>query len=409
LRRVVITGIGAITPVGIGKDEFWKNIKDGVNGISEITQFDTTDFKVKIAAEVKGFNPEEYIDKKTAKRQDRFTQFAVSATALAKEDSKIDFSVYEPYRCGVIYGSGIGGLSTLETEHTKLMEKGPNRVSPFFIPMMISNMASGAISMQFGIKGVSYAPVTACSSSTHAIGEAYRAIKHDYIDCAIAGGAEATITPIAVAGFVNMQAMSQTTDINRASIPFDKERSGFVMGEGACTLILEEYENAKKRGAPIYAEIKGYGATSDAYHMTSPDPEGRGAAKAMELAFLESGEPIENLSYINAHGTATPLNDKFETLAIKSAFGEHAYKLMISSTKSMTGHMLGAAGAVEAAACALAITDGIIPPTINYRVPDEELDLDYVPNTARKAEIKGAISNSLGFGGHNASLYIAKI
>ena len=409
MRRVVITGIGAITPVGIGKDEFWKNITEGVCGIDEITQFDTTNYKVKIAAEVKNFDPEEFIDKKTAKRQDRFTQFAVASAILAKKDSGIDFEVYDPYRCGVIFGSGIGGLSTLEAEHTKLTEKGAGRVSPFFIPMMISNMAAGSISMLFNLKGVSYAPVTACASSTHAIGEAFRAIKHGYIDCVVAGGSEATITPIAVAGFTNMQALSQAADKNRASIPFDKERGGFVMGEGACSLILEEYENAKKRGATIYAEIKGYGATSDAYHMTSPDPEGNGAAKAMELAFLESGEPIENLNYINAHGTGTPLNDKFETTAIKKAFKDHANKLMISSTKSMTAHMLGAAGAIEAAVCALALRDGIIPPTINYKEKDEELDLDYVPNTARKAGIKGAISNSLGFGGHNASLYIAKI
>ena len=409
MRRVVITGIGVVSPIGTGKDEFWKNVTNGVNGISEITQFDTTDYKVKIAAEIKNFNPEEFIDKKVAKRQDRFTQFAVASTALAKLDSQIDFSIYDPYRCGIIFGSGIGGLYTMETEHTKLSEKGPGRVSPFYIPMMISNMAAGAISMQFGLKGVSYAPVTACASSTHAIGEAFRSIKHGYIDCAVAGGSEATITPIAVAGFTNMQALSQATDLNRASIPFDKERSGFVMGEGACSLILEEYEGAKKRGANIYAEIKGYGATSDAYHMTSPDPEGKGAAKAMELAFSESNDPLENLNYINAHGTATPLNDKFETIAIKAAFSDHAYKLMVSSTKSMTGHMLGAAGAIEAAACALAIKNGIVPPTINYKEKDEELDLDYVPNTARKAEIKGAISNSLGFGGHNASLYIAKI
>jgi 3-oxoacyl-[acyl-carrier-protein] synthase II len=409
MRRVVITGIGVVSPIGIGKDVFWKNIVNGVCGIDNLTHFDTTDFKVKLAAQVNDFNPEDFIDKKDVKRQDRFTQFAVASSILAKKDSGIDFEKYDPYRCGVIYGSGIGGLQTFEAEHTKLMEKGAGRVSPLFIPMIISNMAAGAISMLFSIKGSSLSTVTACATSTHAIGEAYRAIKHNYLDCAVAGGSEATITPIAIAGFTNMQALSQATDKNRASIPFDKERSGFIMGEGGCALILEEYEQAKKRGARIYAEIKGYASTSDAYHITSPDPEGKGAAKAMELAFSEGNDDISCLNYINAHGTSTPLNDKFETIAIKSAFSEYANKLMISSTKSMTGHLLGAAGAIEAAVCALGIQNGIVPATINYREKDEELDLDYVPNETREAQIIGAISNSLGFGGHNASLYFKKV
>jgi 3-oxoacyl-[acyl-carrier-protein] synthase II len=409
-KRVVITGIGAVTPVGTGKNVFWENIKNGVCGIDGITLFDATGYKASLAAEVKNFTPEDFIEKKEAKRQDRFTQFAVASSVLAKEDANIDFSAhYDPYRVGIIFGSGIGGMNTFETEHTKLMEKGAGRISPFFIPMIISNMAAGMISMRFGLKGVSYSTVTACASSAHAVGEAYRAIKHGYLDCAVAGGSEATVTPISIAGFINMQALSLSNDKNRASIPFDKERDGFVMGEGACCLILEEYESAVKRGACIYAEIKGYGATSDAYHMTSPDPEGKGAAKAMELAVSESGLGIESVNYINAHGTGTLLNDKFETLAIKSAFGEHAKKLAVSSTKSMTGHMLGAAGAVEAAVCALSLKNGVVPPTVNYKVPDPELDLDYVPNKSREVKITGAVSNSLGFGGHNASLYFAAI
>ncbi len=409
MKRVVVTGIGVVTPVGKNVHTFWENIKSGKHGFSFIEAFDTTRFKAKIAGEIKDFNPEEYIDKKEARRMDRFCQFAIAATQEAVTDSNIDFSLYDPYRVGCIIGSGIGGLETFETECDKYYGKDSVRISAFMIPSMISNMASGMISMRYNLKGASYALTSACASSTHALGEAYRAIKHGYMDAAIVGGAEAVITPLAVGAFQNMQALSVSENPDRCSTPFDQERNGFVMGEGAGILVLETYENAVKRGAKIYAEIGGYGATSDAYHMTSPDPEGEGAAMAMKLAVEDAGVAPSEVDYINAHGTGTPLNDKYETIAIKKAFGEHAYQLHVSSTKGATGHLLGAAGAVEGIACCLAIRDSVIPPTANYRVNDPECDLKVVPNHALNQEVKVAISNSLGFGGHNATVLFKKV
>ncbi len=404
MKRVVITGMGAITPIGKTVDEFWSSLKEGRHGIAPITSFDTTDVPVKLAAEVKDFDPTLYIEKKETRRTDRFCQFALGAALDALKDCQTDFSDLDPFRVGVIVGSGIGGLHTIEAEHTKLLEKGPDRVSVFFIPMMISNMAAGTIAMKTGFKGANYCPVTACATSTHAIGEAFHAIKNGYLDACITGGAEATVTKFAVAGFNNMTALSKSTDPDRASIPFDAERDGFVIGEGGGILVLEELEHAKARRAQIYAEIVGYGATCDAYHITSPAPDGVAAAKAMSLAVEEAGLRPDEIDYINAHGTSTPLNDKYETGAIKIAFGDAASSVAISSTKSMTGHLLGAAGAVESIACAMALKEGIIPPTVGYRNADPECDLDYVTEGARKANLRAAISNSLGFGGHNATL-----
>ena len=409
MNRVVITGIGAITPVGKDVKTFWKNTVEGKHGFSRIETFDTERFKAKLAGEIKDFQPEDYIDKKEAKRMDRFCQFAIVAAQEAIADSKIDFSAYDPYRIGCIIGSGIGGIKTFEVECAKYYAKDSVRISAFMIPSMISNMASGMISMRYGLKGSSFSVTSACASSTHAIGEAYRALKHGYMDAAVVGGAEAVITPLAVGGFQNMQALSTSEDPDRCSIPFDGERGGFVMGEGAGILIMETYENAVKRGAPIYAEVAGYGSTSDAYHITSPDPEGTGAAAAMKTAVEDAGLQPDAVDYINAHGTGTPLNDKYETIAIKKAFGEHAYKLCVSSTKGVTGHLLGAAGAIEGIACCLAIRDSIVPPTANYRVKDPECDLNIVPNTAQKKEVRVAISNSLGFGGHNATVLFKKV
>ncbi|PWL73346.1 MAG: beta-ketoacyl-[acyl-carrier-protein] synthase II [Clostridiales bacterium] len=408
MKRVVITGMGAVTPIGKTPAEFWESLKAGRHGFAPITAFDTSDMDVKIAAEVKDFDPSKYIDKKEVRRTDRFCQFAVVAALDALEDSGTDLKDLDPYRVGVIVGSGIGGLHTLEAEHTKLMEKGPDRVSVFFIPMMISNMAAGTIAMKTGFKGLNYCPVTACATSSHAIGEAFHAIKHGYLDACITGGSEATITRFSAAGFNNMKALSKSTDPDRASIPFDADRDGFVMGEGGAILVLEELEHAKARGAHIYAEIVGYGATCDAYHMTSPSPEGEAAAHAMKLAMEEAGVVPEEVGYLNAHGTSTGLNDKYETKAVKLAFGEAAEKLAVSSTKSMTGHLLGAAGAVESIACALALEEGVIPPTIGYQKPDPECDLDYVTEGARKVDFRFALSNSLGFGGHNATLCLKK-
>ncbi len=407
MNRVVITGAGAITPLGKTPDELFSSLIKGKNGIAPITRFDTTGYKAILAAEVKDFDSSDYIDKKEARRMDRFCQFAYSAAVQAYENSGI-YKIGDPFRAGVIIGSGIGGLETLENEHQKLIEKGPGRISPFFIPMMIGNMASGLVSIRYGFKGVSLCTTTACASSAHAIGEAFRSIKYGYSDIIIAGGAEATITPIAVAGFSNMTALSQSTNPDEASLPFDSRRNGFVMGEGGAALVLENLEHALSRGATILGEIAGYGATSDAYHMTSPDPEGHEAAMAMSLALRESGLSPDEIGYINAHGTATPVGDKCETAAIKEALGSAAKTVAVSSTKSMTGHLLGAAGAVEALICTLAINNGILPPTINLNSPDPECDLDYVPNKARKSEIYAAISNSFGFGGHNASLVIKK-
>ena len=409
MKRVVITGIGAVTPVGIGVDAMWENIKAGVCGIDEITHFDTSDFDIKLAAEVKDFQAVDYgIAKKEARRMDRYCQFACAAANLALTDAGTEFKEEDPFRVGVILGSGIGGINTLEEEHIKALEKGYNRVSPFFIPMMISNMGCGMIAMQHGFKGDNFTAVTACSSANHAIGEAFRKIKYGYLDVAVAGGAEATITKFAASGFNNMGALSKSQDKARASIPFDKERDGFIMGEGSVMLILEELEHARARSAKIYGEIVGYGATADAYHITSPDPEGAGAIKAMELSIGEAGITTEDVGYINAHGTSTPINEKYETNAVKKVFGERASQVPISSTKSMTGHMLGAAGAIEAAITCLALRDGVLPPTVGYKVPDEECDLDYITEGARKADIEYAITNSLGFGGQNATLCLKK-
>ena len=407
-RRVVITGLGAITPIGNNTKEFWKGIKEGKCGIDEITHFDTTNFKVKLAAEVKGYNPEEYFDRKAAKRLDTFSQFAIIAAKEAWEDSKLDREKENMERVGVILGSGIGGLETMEKEMTNIHEKGPDRVSPMFIPMNIANMAAGNVAIELGAKGESISMVTACASGTHCIGESFRMIKNGYQDIVISGGTEAAITPIGIAGFTNIKALSQATDKNRASIPFDKERSGFVMGEGAGIVILEELEHAIKRNAKIYAEIVGYGATSDAYHITSPAPVGEGGARAMKIAMEEANVRPEEITYINAHGTSTHLNDSCETEAIKTALGEASKKVMVSSTKGNTGHLLGAAGGVEAVVCAKSVEEGFVPATINYKVPDEECDLDVVPNEGRKVEVKYAMSNSLGFGGHNATILFKK-
>ena len=407
-RRVVITGLGAITPIGNNVEDCWKSIKEGKCGIDEITHFDTTNFKVKLAAEVKGYNPEDYFDKKSAKRLDTFSQFAIIAAKEAWNDSKLNKEDENMERVGVILGSGIGGLETMEREMKSIHEKGPDRVSPMFIPMNIVNMAAGNVAIELGTKGESISMVTACASGTHCIGESFRMIKDGYQDIVICGGTEASITPIGIAGFTNIKALSQATDKNRASIPFDKERSGFVMGEGAGIVILEELEHAISRGAKIYAEIVGYGATSDAYHITSPAPGGEGGARAMKIAMQEANANPEDITYINAHGTSTHLNDTSETEAIKTALGEASKKVMVSSTKGNTGHLLGAAGGVEAVICAKAVEEGFVPATINYKVPDEECDLDIVPNEGRKVDVKYAMSNSLGFGGHNASILLKK-
>ena len=407
-RRVVITGLGAITPIGNNAKDFWKGIKEGKCGIDEITHFDASEYKVKLAAEVKDYNPEDYFDRKAAKRLDTFSQFAIIAAKEAWNDSKLDKETENMERVGVILGSGIGGLETMEKEMANIHQKGPDRVSPMFIPMNIANMAAGNVAIELGAKGESIAMVTACASGTHCVGESFRMIKNGYQDVVIAGGTEATITPIGIAGFTNIKALSQATDKNRASIPFDKERSGFVMGEGAGIVILEELEHALKRNAKIYAEVVGYGATSDAYHITSPAPGGEGGARAMKIAMEEANVKPEEITYINAHGTSTHLNDSCETSAIKTALGEASKKVMVSSTKGHTGHLLGAAGGVEAVVCAKSVEEGFVPATINYKVPDEECDLDVVPNEGRKVEVKYAMSNSLGFGGHNASILLKK-
>lgn len=407
-NRVVITGMGAITPIGNDVNTFWSSIKEGKCGIDNITAFDTTDYKVKLAAEVKNFDAADYMDKREVRRMDRFCQFAMAAADEAMKDAGLDLESLDRERFGVIVGSGIGGISTIEEQHKKLIERGPNRISPFFIPMIIGNMAAGNIAIKYGAKGICTTIVTACATGTHAVGEAFHNIRNGLSDIIITGGAEASITPLSVAGFISLTALSTSKDKNRASIPFDKERDGFVMGEGSGILILESLEYALKRNAKIYAEITGYGATCDAYHITSPAPNGEGGARAMKLAIKDSGIGEEEISYINAHGTSTPYNDKFETAAIKTVFGDYAYKVPVSSTKSMTGHLLGAAGAVEAIVCVKALEEGFVPPTIGYKVPDEECDLDYVPNKGRKQELKYAMSNSLGFGGHNSTIVLKK-
>jgi len=406
-NRVVITGLGAVTPIGNDVSTFWKNMISGVSGIDYVTAFDTSEYTTRIAGEVKNFNPEDYMDRKEAKRVDRFIQFAIAATKQALAQADLDISKMDATRTGVYIGSGIGGLATLEENHKILLEKGPRRVSPFMVPMMIANMASGLVSIEIGAKGPNSSVVSACATGTHAIGDAAEIIRRGRADVMIAGGSEATIRPLAFAGFGNMKALSTRNDEpQKASRPFDLNRDGFVMGEGAGILVLESLEHAKKRGATILAEVAGYGMSGDAYHLTAPAPEGEGAARAMKEALLDAALDPTEVDYINAHGTSTDYNDKFETLAIKSVFGDYAYKVAISSTKSMTGHLLGAAGGVEAIACVLAIREGIIPPTINYETPDPDCDLDYVPNEARKANVRVALSNSLGFGGHNATIIL---
>ena len=408
-RRVVVTGLGAITPIGNSVEEAWNGMIEGRCGIGEITYFDTTDYKAKLDAEVKNFNARDWMEKSDTLRSDRFAQFAIAAAVQAVEESGI-IGTLPPERIGVYFGSGIGGIQTFTAEHNKLLQRGPGRVSPFFVPMMIPNMAAGMIAIRFNCQNAALPAVTACASGSNAIGEAVRAIRHGYADAIISGGAEAAISEPGVAGFINMQALSTATDPNAASLPFDKRRAGFVIGEGAGALILEEYEHAVKRGAKIYGEVTGYGSTCDAYHITAPRPDADGGRRAMVEAMKESGYKAEESVYVNAHGTGTPLNDKGETIAIKGALGEEeARKAVISSTKSMTGHMLGAAGAIEAIACLKALETSVIPPTINLIEPDPECDLDYVPNTAREKKIDIALSNSLGFGGHNACLAFRRV
>jgi len=407
-KRVVITGMGVVSSLGIGVDSFWNSIKEGKCGIKSVRKFDVSNIPTKVAAEIDDFDPFQFIDKKEAKRMDRYTQFAVAAAKMAMDSSGIDIEKIDKYRMGVIIGSGIGGIETLEDQHSIFLNKGPGRVSPFFIPMMIANMATGRIAIQYGAKGFNECVITACATGTNAIGDAFKVIQRGDADVMITGGAEAAITPLAFAGFCSMGAMSLTEDPLDAVKPFDARRDGFVMGEGAGVMVIEELEHAVRRGANIIAEIVGYGSTNDAFHITAPSPEGEGAARCIKMALDDAGIKPEDVGYINAHGTSTDLNDKNETAAIKTVFGEHAYKLAVSSTKSMHGHMLGAAGAVEAIITALSLKEGFIPPTINYKCPDPECDLDYVPNIGRKADIQYALSNSLGFGGHNAVIALKK-
>ena len=408
-KRVVVTGLGAVSPRGNDVKSTWENMKKGVNGIATVTKFDASGYKCTLAGEVRGFDPALYMPKGDVRKTDPYCQYALAAAVQAYEDGGMTEESVAPERFGVYIGSGIGGIHTLVAEHAKLIEKGPGRVSPFFVPMMIANIASGTVAIRYNAQGPNIAVVTACATSTNSIGEAYRAIKHGYADVMLAGGSEAAITPMCFAGFISCQALSQSTDKDRASIPFDKERGGFVMGEGGAVVLLEEYEHAKARGAKIYAEVVGYGCTNDAYHMTAPNPEAVASAKAIELAAKEGGISAGRDVYVNAHGTGTPLNDKTETRALKRAFGEDAYKLHVSSTKSMTGHMLGAAGGIEAIASVLALHEGVVPPTINYKVKDEECDLDITPGEAVSAPLQFALSTSLGFGGHNGCLAFRKI
>jgi len=408
-RRVVVTGVGLVLPQGIGIDPVWARICEGVSGVGPLTRFDTTDFETKIAAEVKGFRSEDYIELKEIKKMDIFIHYALAAAEIALADSGLAVSNNNAERIGVIVGTGLGGLSSIEKYHTVLLERGPQRVTPFFIPMLIANEASGHIAMRFGAKGPNLCVVTACATGAHSIGDAFRCIQYGDADAIIAGGVEATITPLAVAGFNSMKALStRNAEPERASRPFERDRDGFVMGEGAAVTILEELEHARARGAKIYAELVGYGYTSDAYHLAAPDPKGDGAARCMQMALRDAKLSPDAVDYINAHGTSTELNDMVETIAIKRVFGGHAAKLAVSSTKSMTGHLLGAAGSTEAVFSCLAIRDRIIPPTINYENPDPQCDLDYVPNTAREQAVKIVISNSFGFGGTNATLAFKK-
>ena len=409
MRRVVVTGLGAITPIGNDMETFWRSIKNGVCGIDKVTLFDASDLKTQIAGEVKNFEPTDYFEKKDARKMDRFTQFAMIAADEAIKNSGLDMEKEDPWRVGVITGSGIGGITTFEDQHTVLMERGPGRISPFFIPMMIGNMAPAQIAIKHGMQGVNENVVTACASGSNAIGTAFRHIQYGDNDVIVAGGAEATVSRIAFAGFCNMKAMSTNNDDpQHASKPFDANRDGFVLSEGAGFMVLEELEHAKARGAHIICEMVGYGATDDAYHITSPIPGGKGGAMAMKKAIEDAKITPDKITYINAHGTSTKYNDRFETEAIKEAFGDAAHKVMVSSTKSMTGHMLGAAGGVEAIVCAKAIEDSFVPATINYQTPDPDCDLDIVPNEGRNTPVNYAMSNSLGFGGHNATVLFKK-
>ncbi|HHV72287.1 MAG TPA: beta-ketoacyl-ACP synthase II [Clostridia bacterium] len=408
-RRVVITGIGMVTPLGIKTEEVWDNLLKGKSGIGLVTRFDTSNYATKIAGEVKNFNPADYMDKKEARRMDPFTHYAVAAAKIAHEDSGLKITSNNRDRIGVVIGSGVGGITTVEEQHAILLNRGPNRVSPFFVPMLIANMAPGQISINLGVRGPNLTTTTACTSGTHAVGDAFKMIQYGLADVIFAGGAEAAVCPLAFAGFCSMRAMSTNNDNPEGACrPFDKNRDGFVLGEGAGVMVLEELEHALARGAKIYAEVIGYGMSADAYHITAPAPEGDGARLAMSNALADAGILPEQVDYINAHGTSTELNDLYETLAIKNLFGQHAYNLAISSTKSMTGHLLGAAGAVELIFTALTIKSGKIPPTINYETPDPDCDLDYVPNVAREKDIDIALSNSFGFGGHNGTVILRK-
>ncbi|MGG3800605.1 beta-ketoacyl-ACP synthase II [Metabacillus fastidiosus] len=408
-RRVVITGMGAVTPLGHNVDSTWENIKNGVSGIAPLTRIDSEKFNVKVAGEVKDFSPEKYMDIKEARRMGRFTQFAVAASKMAMEDANLSVGEnIEAEKIGVWIGSGIGGLGEFEDQHKRFLDKGPKRVSPFIIPMLIPDMAAGRVSIELGAKGINNCSVTACASGANSIGDAFRVIQNGQADAIIAGGSEAAITEMTIAGFSNMTALSTNPDPKTASRPFDKNRDGFVIGEGAGIIILEELTHALARGVRIYGELAGYGATGDAFHITTPAPNGEGAQRAMKLALKDADVSTEQVDYINAHGTSTYYNDLYETNAVKEVFGDHAYKLSISSTKSMTGHLLGAAGAIEAIFALLSIKEGIIPPTINYETSDEELDLDYTPNKAKHKDVNIVLSNSLGFGGHNAALLFKK-
>lgn len=407
-KRVVVTGLGVVHSLGMDVETFWNALKEGKSGIKTVTKFDTTNFPTKVGAQIDDFDPTRYIDRKEAKRMDLFTQYAVVAAQQAVAMSGIDFSTMDPYRAGVLIGSGVGGIETLEDNCRTLFEKGPKRVSPLFVPMMIVNMASGQVAIKFGIKGYNACSVTACATSNHSIGDAMRVIQNGYADVMITGGAEASITPLAYAGFCSMKAMTENEDPNTACRPFNKNRDGFIMGEGSGILVIEEYEHAVNRGANILAELVGFGCTCDAYHITAPDPEGEAGVKCLQMAMADAEITPDQIDYINAHGTSTPLNDPLESKGFKKAFGEHIKDIPVSSTKSMTGHLLGAAGGIEAIASILAIRDSFLPPTINLDEPDPECDLDYVPNVGRSKEVRYALSNALGFGGHNGALIFKK-
>ena len=411
MKRVVITGVGSVSPIGVGNDANWEALTNGRSGIGSITRFDPSDIPVKIAGEVKNFNAEDFFEKKEVKKMDLFIQYAMAAAHFAMSDSGLVIDESNAERVGVLVGAGLGGLPAIERYHAAQLEGGIKKISPFFIPMLIINLASGQISIKYGAKGPNISSVSACATGTHSIGDAYHIIKRGDAEAMIAGGTESTVTPLAIGGFAVMKALSDShnDDPEKASRPFDKDRDGFILAEGAGIVIMEEYESAKKRGAKIYAEVVGYGLTGDAYHMTAPSAGGEGAARCMAMALKNAGVNSDQITYINAHGTSTPFNDLNETLAIKSVFGDHAKKLMVSSTKSMTGHMLGAAGAVEGVICCMAMDKGVVPPTINYETPDPECDLDYVPNTARNAVVAYAMSNTFGFGGTNATLLFKKI